>query len=183
MSKPMRDRIPIHSVSDFNPRENRSAAQSILAMLGRGDNTLMESDARHFEASLRAGQMMICFVYIFIAIGLLQKPDLSVAIMTFLRFSTKLRAQGVIVPPREIERLVSIVKVVTIEYAVHIVFRTRTVWQDEKRPFQFRDMCVAPRLALTPQSRRPGLPVRHGGSRPAAAAHASRRLPSSCSRS
>jgi hypothetical protein len=81
LAKPMRDRIPIHSVSDFNPREERSAGRSILAQIGRDNNDEIKSDAERFEESLQVQQMLMCFVYLFIACGLLAPPDISVAIM------------------------------------------------------------------------------------------------------
>jgi hypothetical protein len=95
LSKPMRDRIPIHSVSDFNPKPKRSAAQSILAQLGRDTNEEIKADGERFEESLRVMQMLICFAYLFIACGLLHPPDLSVAIMYFVANQCKLTQQGI----------------------------------------------------------------------------------------
>jgi hypothetical protein len=139
MSKPMRDRIPIHAVSDFNPRENRSAANSILSQYTRSSNQQIANDTARFQESLQIQQMLVSFVYMFISCGLLQSPDLSVAIIYIMRFSSKLRASGIVFPVRELERHLCIVLELTIENAVHIMCHTKTIWAEPK-PFEFSDL-------------------------------------------
>jgi hypothetical protein len=56
------------------------------------------------------------------------------------RFTAQLRTVGILVPPREIERLVRLITYVTIEHGVHMVFRTNTVFQDGEKPFELRDI-------------------------------------------
>ena len=139
VSAPTRSRHAIHSVTQFDQREGRSSTECMLKHINQMLNADVRSDTGRFIQHCKTKQMLVTLAYELMYAGSLAPVDLTVCDVFLVRFMKHLNDGGTPFLPRDFDRIHRLVIALTVMTAVHIVFFTRTVFQEQK-PFEMKQL-------------------------------------------